>query len=95
MLPSSDKIKKWSIFLSHSSEDKSFVDWLYEKFRSVNQTTWYDKCELLVGDPLLERIEEGLKGSEFLIVVVSQAAIQSNPELSNAYSVSLSKTERK
>jgi hypothetical protein len=78
MVASPGDSKKWTIFLSHSSEDKTFVDWLYEKLRSVNQTAWYDKCELLVGDPLLERVEEGLKGSEFLIVVVSQAAIKSN-----------------
>ncbi len=70
--------KRWSIFLSHSSKDKSFVDWLNAKLRSVNVISWYDKCEILVGDSILQRIEEGLRGSEFLIVVVSPASIASN-----------------
>ena len=69
--------KKWMIFLSHSSEDKAFVDWLYAKLISVNIGSWYDACEILVGDAILERIEEGLRGSEFLIVVVSPASIAS------------------
>ncbi|SRR6266566_9470774 len=72
----SAETKKWSVFLSHSSEDKAFVDWLHGKLDSVNQAAWYDACEILAGDSLLARIEEGLRGSEFLIVVVSSASIK-------------------
>jgi hypothetical protein len=69
---------KWTIFLSHSSKDNDFTDWLSEKLKASNVAVWHDKFELLSGDSLIQRIEEGLRGSEFLIVIVSQAAIESN-----------------
>ena len=69
---------KWTIFLSHSSKDDDFTDWLSEKLKAANVTAWHDKFELLLGDSLIQRIGEGLRGSEFLIVIVSQAAIDSN-----------------
>src|SRR2546421_12479021 len=69
---------KWTIFLSHSSKDNDFTDWLSKKLKAANVTAWHDKFELLPGDSLIQRIGEGLRGSEFLIVIVSQAAIDSN-----------------
>ena len=69
---------KWTIFLSHSSKDNDFTDWLSEKLRMANITTWHDKFEVLPGDSLIQRIGEGLRGSEFLLVIVSQSAIDSN-----------------
>lgn len=68
---------KWMLFLSHAHEDQQFVDWLNEKLRAMNLTVWYDKFEILEGDAILEKIDEGLRGSEFLIVVVSQASLRS------------------
>lgn len=71
--------KKWTIFLSHSSKDKKpFIDWLYGKLRSADLIVWYDKYEILVGDSIIQKIAEGLNGSEFLIVVISQWAVKSN-----------------
>ena len=69
--------KKWTIFLSHSSKDKPFADWLYSRLRSADLTVWYDKHEILAGDSIITRIGEGLDGSEFLIVVISRQAIKS------------------
>lgn len=70
--------RTWTIFLSHSSKDKRFADWLYSKLQSADLTVWYDKYEILVGDSIVVRIGEGLEGSELLIVVVSRQAIRSN-----------------
>ncbi len=69
--------QRWTVFLSHSSKDKPFVDWLYEKLCSSELLAWYDKFEILVGDSIIARIEEGLNGSELLIVVISQASVKS------------------
>jgi hypothetical protein len=69
--------RKWMLFLSHAHEDQQFVDWLNEKLRAMNLTVWYDKFEILEGDAILEKMDEGLRGSEFLIVVVSEASLRS------------------
>src|SRR5262249_16438586 len=68
---------RWTIFLSHSSKDKPFVDWLYAKLQSADLRVWYDKYEILVGDSITGKVATGLKGSEFIIVVVSQQAVNS------------------
>jgi hypothetical protein len=70
--------KRCEIFLSHSSKDKPFVDWLYNKLQDVNQAAWYDKFEILTGDSLIARIGAGLEGSELVIVVVSRNSVESN-----------------
>ena len=70
--------RPWTIFLSHSSRDKRFADWLYTKLRSADLTIWYDRYEILVGDSITRKIAEGLNGSELLIVVVSQQAVRSH-----------------
>jgi hypothetical protein len=69
--------KRWTIFLSYSSRDKKFAEWLYQKLINANLTVWYDRYEILVGDSLVEKIAEGLDGSELLIVVISANAMRS------------------
>jgi len=69
--------KQLSIFLSYSEEDKPFADWLYKKLINANLRVWYDEYDLLVGDSLTANIAEGLKNSDFLIVVISQRAVRS------------------
>jgi hypothetical protein len=72
------RANKWTIFLSHSSKDKPFADWLYVKLQSADLRVWYDKYEILVGDSVTGRVAQGLEGSEFIIAVVSQQAVKSN-----------------
>lgn len=69
--------KQWSIFLSHASRDKGFAEWLYQRLTHANLTVWYDRHEILVGDSIVEKINEGLDGSELLIVVLSVNAMKS------------------
>ncbi len=70
--------KPWTIFLSHAHEDKPFVDWLHDKLRSADLLVWYDKYEILAGDSVPRKIAEGLKGSGFLILVISRESVKSN-----------------
>jgi hypothetical protein len=62
------------VFVSHASEDKaSFVDGLVAGLRAVPLKVWYDKFEIGLGDVLTQRIDEGLTGSRFGVVVLSKA----------------------
>lgn len=65
------------VFLSHASEDKSrFVDNFAQKLRADGVDAWLDKWEMLPGDSLVDKIfEEGLKGADAVIIVLSQFSI--------------------
>jgi hypothetical protein len=65
------------VFLSHTSADKPFVSRLAVDLRGNNVPVWYDRWELKVGDSLLRRIDEGITGSGFLAVVLSENSTKS------------------
>lgn len=55
-----------SLFLSHSSVDKPFVEKLAFDLDGVGVDVWFDKWAINVGDSLTWRIEEGIKDNEYL-----------------------------
>lgn len=66
------------VFISHSSEDKPFVDRLASDLERMNIGVWYDKWELRVGDSIIDKIQEGIESQDFLIIVLSPASVASN-----------------
>lgn len=65
------------VFISHASEDKDrFVIGFAEKLRAKGIDAWLDKWEMLLGDNLVKKIfDEGIKESEFVIVILSNNSI--------------------
>jgi hypothetical protein len=60
-------------FISHASEDKDgFVRELAEALRARGARVWYDEFALKVGDSLRRNIDQGLAGSRFGVVVLSE-----------------------
>jgi len=60
------------LFVSHASEDKeSFVRPLVDALRSADVTVWFDEYELVLGDRLREKIDDGLRNSRHGLVVLS------------------------
>ena len=82
LLPESDRapfsglhrqVKKYDVFISHSSEDKDdVVRRLAHELRDLELNVWYDEFELRIGDSLREKIDYGLANSRFGIVVLSE-----------------------
>jgi hypothetical protein len=66
------------VFVSHSTLDKPFVRRLVRHLTKAGYPTWVDEKSLLVGDPLATKIAEGIRGARAVIVVVSEASVQSN-----------------
>lgn len=65
------------VFISHASEDKiDFVKPLADHLLSMGITVWYDDYSLNIGDSLIEKIEEGLSGCTFGVVVLSKYFFQ-------------------
>jgi hypothetical protein len=64
----------YDVFLSHASEDKmSFVLPLVDELERRGIIVWLDHQQLMLGDSLSEKIDEGLSEARFGVVVLSHA----------------------
>lgn len=63
------------IFLSHSSQDKPFVEKLANDIKKLNIDVWLDKWEIKVGDSLISKISSGLSESDYFILVMSPHSV--------------------
>jgi hypothetical protein len=64
-------------FISHSSKDKPFVRQLAADLVASGVQVWLDEQRIRVGDSIPERVAQGVAESDFFLVVVSKASIQS------------------
>lgn len=74
-------------FLSHSSLDKPFIRQLAADLTANGIDVWLDEQRIHVGDSIPEKIAQGLAGSDFFLIGISQQSINSpwvNKELNNA-----------
>ena len=60
-----------TLFVSHASEDKPFVDKLVEKLDRFAKRVWYDKREIIAGDRITNKINQGLTEATAIIAVLS------------------------
>jgi len=64
----------WDTFISHASEDKDEVALpLAAALSRAGLTVWLDRQQLVVGDSLRDKINEGLANSRFGIIIISPA----------------------
>lgn len=67
------------IFLSHTSADKPFVRELKKQLEMHGvKDVWLDEAEIQIGDSLIKKIEEGLKRTKYIGVVLSPRSIKSS-----------------
>lgn len=65
---------KKDIFICHASEDKvSVARPLASSLAERGLTYWFDEAEISAGESITERVNEGLKVSEFVVVLLSRA----------------------
>jgi hypothetical protein len=68
--------KYHGIFLSHTGVDKPFVRQLRKDLLAHGvEHVWLDEAEIDIGDSLIAKIEEGIKLSRFIAVVLSKKSI--------------------
>lgn len=65
------------VFISHSTHDKTFVRGLAVDLAAMGHQPWVDEWEILAGESIPERIGSGIEDADFLVVVLSQAAVAS------------------
>lgn len=66
-----------SVFLSHTRIDKPFVEKLARDLQRLGVNVWFDKWEIKVGDSITWKIEQGLRENDYLAIVLSPEALQS------------------
>ena len=90
-------VKKWDIFICHATEDKESVARpLAKKLQSMDLKVWYDEFELDWGNSLMKSIDNGLKNSQYGIVILSPSFFKKSwpqKELRGLYNLSMSKDE--
>lgn len=65
------------VFLCHSSADSTIVRELAIALLTNGVKVWIDEAEIHVGETLMEKIEAGIVGSKYLVVVLSNNSINS------------------
>jgi hypothetical protein len=73
MPDSSIKVERWELYIAHASEDKPYVESLVNNLKAAGVRVWYDKISIRWGDDIWESINNGLRKSDYVVVVLSQA----------------------
>lgn len=79
--------KQARVFISHSSQDKPFVRKLISDLETRDLDVWFDEKSLKPGDSIVAGVSEGLKDTDYLVIVLSQSSVASDwvqAELSSA-----------
>lgn len=74
-------------FLSHSSADKPFIRQLAADLTANGVDVWLDEQRIRVGDSIPEKLAQGLAGSDFFLIAMSEHSASSawvQKELNNA-----------
>ena len=65
------------VFISHSSHNRKRAEKLAQALRKLKMEVWYDEWNILVGHNLLDQIYEGIRKSDYLVVILTKASIKS------------------
>jgi hypothetical protein len=72
-------MKEYDFFVSHATEDKDeIVRPLVLALENIGFNVWYDEFALTIGDSLVQKINDGLKNSEYGLVVLSKNFFRKN-----------------
>jgi hypothetical protein len=74
-VPSSTAAGTPKVFVSHSTQDHAFAEKFAADLRSNGVDAWYSGWEIKPGDSIRQKIDEGLEGCEFFIIVLSKSSI--------------------
>jgi hypothetical protein len=68
----------YDVFLSHSSKDKPTVRALAERLKADGLRVWLDEWVIQPGDPIFQKVQQGLQESRVLLLFMSRKAFRSD-----------------
>ncbi len=69
--------RRYSIFISHSTKDKAFAEKLRAYLKENSVDAWLDNYEIIKGQSIPKRIEDGITNSDYFGLVLTPLAISS------------------
>ena len=67
-----------SVFLSYSAKDTGVARSLANELSRRGLQVWFDEREILVGDSILDRINEAIRSVDYLLVLLSDNSLKSS-----------------
>ena len=78
---------QWDVFICYAGEDRRHVAQpVYDHLVSQGISCWYDQGEVLWGDSILAKIDEGLGNARFVLVILSTSSVNKNVPKAERYS---------
>ncbi|PYS24893.1 MAG: hypothetical protein DMF72_03810 [Acidobacteria bacterium] len=65
------------VFISHSSKDEVLASKIASYLEDAGLEVWYDKREIMPGDNWADKIAQGLRESDAMVVLLSEGALSS------------------
>jgi hypothetical protein len=94
--PYISKHKSHDAFICHSSNDKRFARRIAKDLTLHGFKVWLDEVEALPGDSLYEKIQNGIRNSDWFLIVLSPSSVKSKwclRELNSALEEELERSE--
>lgn len=70
-------ISEWDVFVSYSSKDRHIVSIMINDLLNAGLKVWYDQDSVRFGDRIRESINNGIKNSTVVVIVVSTHSLKS------------------
>lgn len=72
-------VQNRDVFLCHASEDKTeIITPLVKALDNAGISFWYDQAEIAWGDSITQKVNDGLKISKYVVVILSEAFVSKN-----------------
>lgn len=89
--------KTQSVFISYSTSDQSFADWLYKELRNKEVKVWYAPKDMVGGKTIHDQVRAAIQSYDRVLLVLSDNSIKSKwvmTEISHAYSREKNRNEK-
>jgi internalin A len=63
---------EYDVFICHSSKDMPIIESLITEFKKENIKYWIDKEQIEFGDPVIQKIQDGLQKSRYVVPCLSK-----------------------
>jgi len=68
-------VRRWDVFVSYAHEDQAWVQGLADNLHRAGRDVFFDRWEVVGGDRLSQRLQQGLESSQVVVLVVSRVAV--------------------
>ncbi len=65
------------VFLSYSSADEEHAQKIAADLKKEGLSVWFDQWEIRIGDVIAQKVEQGLKNTRFVAVLLTKASVES------------------